>query len=440
MKPTPRLLRRAAALAGLCLTLAPAAASADSIVFIKDSNVWLGKPDGTGLYQVTTDGTYASPYRSPSQADNGIIAVGHGDEILRMKQNGTVLNRLNPYPLTNSVSHPIDGPAVDVAISPDGSKIAYTFVSYECPVGASCGARGATGYTAADHLTPPQSAGTTYFTNPSWVTSTRTLQFGGYGSQVNIHDVGTPAAVHWFDDSDYAAPSEDLGDGEVSRDGTRIALVRSYDANTHLIWWKLAGNAQSGAKPAIGDPLTGCVTGKQAGTDGPTWSPDGNSLAWKETNAGRSEIWVKPQVDDCGVQPRLLFAGGSEPDWGPAAVNPGPRATTGGGPTPSPGPATGGGRPATATAALAVKRVKLGKALKSGLRLTLKGAKPGRRAVVAKRGRKVVARGTAKVGASGTASVTLRFTKVGKRALRRAAKVKLVITGAGARATITLKR
>src|SRR4051794_24996641 len=245
MRTTSRSLRRAAMLAGLCLALAPAAASADSIVFIKDSNVWLGNPDGTGLYQVTTDGTYASPYRSPSQADNGIIAVGRGDEILRMRQNGTVLDRLDPYPLLNSVSHPVDGPAVDVAISPDGSRIAYTFVSYECPVGASCGARAATGYTAADHLTPAAGAGTTYFSNPSWVTSTRTLQFGGYGSQVNIHDVGTPSAVHWFDDGDYASASEDLGDGEVTRDGTKIALVRSYGENTHLIWWKLAGNAHS---------------------------------------------------------------------------------------------------------------------------------------------------------------------------------------------------
>lgn len=440
MQPTPRMLRRAATLAGLCLALSPAAASADSIVFIKDYNVWLGNPNGTGLYQVTTDGTYASPYRSPSQADNGIIAVGRGDEILRMKQNGTVLNRLNPYPLTNSVSHPIDGPAVDVAISPDGSKIAYTFVSFECPVGASCGARGATGYTAADHLTPPQSAGTTFFTNPSWVTNSRTLQFGGYGSQVNIHDVGTPSAVHWFDDSDYAS-GEDLGDGEVSRDGTKIALVRSYSSNTHLIWWKLAGNAQSGAKPAIGNPAAGCATGKQAGTDGPTWSPDGSSLAWRETNAGRSEIWIKPQADTCGVQPRLLFAGGSEPDWGPAAINPGPRGTPGGGPAPGGGPTGGGaGGGGTPKAALTVKRVKLGKALRSGLRITLKRARPGRRAVVAKRGRKVVARGTARVSAKGTAKVTLRFTKAGKRALRRAAKVKLTITGAGARRTITLKR
>lgn len=70
-----------------------------------------------------------------------------------MTQNGTVLNTIDPPALTNSVGHPVDGPPVDVAISSDGSRIAYTFVGYECPTGASCGARSATGYTAADHYT-----------------------------------------------------------------------------------------------------------------------------------------------------------------------------------------------------------------------------------------------------------------------------------------------
>ena len=63
------------ALAGLCLAVVPAAASADSIVFLKSDNVWLAKPDGSGAYQVTTDGTASSPYRSPSQADDGTIAA-----------------------------------------------------------------------------------------------------------------------------------------------------------------------------------------------------------------------------------------------------------------------------------------------------------------------------------------------------------------------------
>ena len=140
---------------GSAWPIVPAAASADSLVYVKSGNVWLSKPDGSGAYQVTTDGSTGSPYRSPSQADDGTIAAGHDDEIVRMTQNGTVLNRIDPPGLVNSVSHLMDGPPVDVAISPDGARIAYTLVSYECPVGASCGARSATAYTAAGHFTAP---------------------------------------------------------------------------------------------------------------------------------------------------------------------------------------------------------------------------------------------------------------------------------------------
>ncbi len=447
MLPTPSTLRRAVALAGLCLAIVPAAASADSIVFLKSDNVWLAKPDGSGAYQVTTDGTASSPYRSPSQADDGTIAAGHRDDIVRMTQNGTVLNTIDPDPLTNSVGHPMDGPPVDVAISPDGKRIAYTFVGYECPVGASCGARSATSYTAADHFTLPVFSGSTYFRDPSWVTNSRTLQFGGYGSQVNIHDVGAGVSQHWFDDSDYADPSTDLSDGEASRQGTDFAVVRGYDDSTHLIWYP-SPDVRSGT-PAVPNAFAGCATGQEAGIAGPTWSPDGSALALESADG----IWVKRQARDCTVQPTLAIAGGSAPDWGPANVNPAPRPTGGGNPG-------GGGKPARrrrehrrgpraaavtvgpvpAQATLRVGKAKLAKALRSGLKVTLRGAQPGRRAIVAKRGKRVVARGTAKVGADGSATVTLRFTKAGKRALRGARSVKLAISGGGAKAAVTLKR
>src|SRR5262245_9596371 len=92
--------RRRALIAGVCaaaaLALSPAVAAADSIVYVKDADVWLANPDGSGTYQVTTDGTADHPYRSPSQADDGTIAVSFGDEILRMRQNGDVINRLDP--------------------------------------------------------------------------------------------------------------------------------------------------------------------------------------------------------------------------------------------------------------------------------------------------------------------------------------------------------
>lgn len=441
MPSTPPILRRAAVLAGLCLAIVPAAARADSIVFVKSGNVWLAAPDGSGAYQVTTDGTPSSPYRSPSQADDGTIAAGRRDDIVRMTQNGTVLNRIDPDPLTNSVGHPVDGPPVDVAISPDGKRIAYTFVGYECPSGASCGARSVTSYTAADHYTLPVFSGATYFRDPSWVTNSRTLQFGGFGSQVNLHDVGAGVSQHWFDDSDYADPSTDLSDGEATRQGSDLAIIRGYGDSTQLIWYP-SPDMRSGT-PAVPDAFAGCATGQEAGIAGPTWSPDGSALALESADG----IWVKRQARDCTVQPTLVIAGGSQPDWGPAGVHAAPRPSGGGGGGAKPGgtpPAPSGGgvtvAPLPAQATLRIARVRLAKALRSGLKVTLGGATPGRQVVTARRGRKVVARGTAKVGASGSAKVTLRFTRAGKRALRGARTVKLAISGGGARATVTLKR
>jgi hypothetical protein len=226
-----------------CLLVAAAPAAADSIVYAKDGNVWLANPDGSGQYQVTTDGTPEHPYRSPSQADDGTIAVGFGDEILRLRQNGTVLNRIDPPAILNSVSDPVDGPPIDVAISPDGTRIAYTMSSYTCPTAADCGARTVTAYTAADHLTAPEQSGITYLRDPSWATSSRTLQFGGYTHQVNVHDLGAAGDVHWFDDADVVgqADATDLGDGELNRQGTRLALVRDYGAAATVVWYDVAG-------------------------------------------------------------------------------------------------------------------------------------------------------------------------------------------------------
>ena len=141
MNPLPSIARRGLVAAAAALALSPALASADSIVYVKDGNVWLASGSGGSQYQVTTDGTPEHPYRSPSQADDGTIAVGYGNEILRMRQNGQVLNRLDPPTLMNSVSHPMDGVPVDVAISPDGTKVAYSFYGYECPATPSSPAR-----------------------------------------------------------------------------------------------------------------------------------------------------------------------------------------------------------------------------------------------------------------------------------------------------------
>jgi hypothetical protein len=403
------------------LAISPAVASADSIVYIKDSNVWLAKPDGTGSYQVTTDGTAEHPYRSPSQADDGTIAVGHGERILRMRQNGAVLNDLDPPTLMNSVSHPMDGVPVDVAISPDGRKIAYSFVGYECPVGASCGTRYVTGIIPSDRFSATATYGSSYFHNPSWVTNSRILNSGGFGSHINIQDLGTEP-FNWVTDMET-----DLGDAEVTRQGDKLVAVRGYGSSTHIVWYRVNGNVLFGGKPPA--PEATCQTGEAAGFDQPNWSPDGNQVAWTEPDG----IWVHADAAGCtSPQPKLVLPGGSESDWGPANVNPGPRPVPeqpGGGEQPS-----GGGRPGGPVVVdpPATLTLSVGKAKVRGKKVRLSVACSGRCAYTAKltvdkrtakklHVKRVLAKvsGTAKGGA---ATITLKLSGKSARALKKLGK------------------
>jgi len=316
-----------------------------------------------------------------------------------MKQNGKVLNSINPPPLKNSVSHMVDGVPVEVAISPNGNLITWSFVTYECPVGVSCGARSVTGYTAADRLTDPKKYGSTYFTDPSWIGNNRTLQSGGYGSQVNIHDLGGGEPVHWFDDKDWTADDTDLSDAELSPDGKRLAAVRGYGNGTHIIWFTVNGNAKTGPPPAV--PRADCVTEELEGLSGPSWSPDSGSLVWEEPDG----VWLKTNPDVCDdPQPRLLIPGASEPEWGPAPVNPGPR----------PG-------------SFQVKQLtkKLKDAAKRGIRFRVKVPVAGKLKLTIVQGKKKLASGTVKARKPGWVAVTAKPTRQAKKRFAKARKASL---------------
>jgi hypothetical protein len=323
--PTPAvrsLLARAAAasvlvgLTALPTTVAHAAGTpAGTLVFIKDHNVWLSKGDGSGARALTRDGSFATPYVAPSQSDNGIIVAGRIREIVRMDQAGQVLNRMDPPALPSSVGTPIDGNIRDLAISPDGSVVAYTYTEWLNPAGASSGFRSATGYTAADRLTDPASRGTTYFNAPSWVGNSRTLQGGGYGSQVMIDDLGAAEPVHWFDDDDIYFPSTDLGRPDLAPDGRHLAVLRGYGEETSIIWYAVSGDATSGPPPADPTPLCEITA---PGISHPTWAPDSDSLAWSEADG----IWSRSGAEDCTVPSSLIVPAGSEPDWSSAPLAP----------------------------------------------------------------------------------------------------------------------
>jgi hypothetical protein len=322
------MTRTLATLAVVCGAALAAAgpAAADSIVYIKDHNVWLANPDGSGQHQVTTDGTASWAYGSPSQADDGTIAARHGTDIVRLRQNGERLSSFDPPDTTDSAGQPIGGTPSAVAVSPDGSKVAYTYHQANCPPGVSCGVRYVMLYSHADRATPVDTFGKLYRNSPSWVSNDRLLAFNGYLSQVNYDSPGggSDDDVHWFDDYEMFDPSTDLGDGELSRQGDRFAAIRGYGSGTHLMIYKVTDNLISGTPS--GPPSYACNTGDEETLDSPSWSPDGRSIAFAHKEG--IEVIPLPSVEEgCpgASSGRVVIPGGSEPDWGPAAVNPGPR-------------------------------------------------------------------------------------------------------------------
>jgi hypothetical protein len=391
---------RAVAFAAAALSLVLAGpAAADSIVYEKDANIWIANPDGGGQYQVTTDGTGARPYGWPSQADDGTIVAAQGTDIVRLGQNGQVLSRFDPPATTDSAGQPIDGVPQDVAVSPDGSNVAFSYYQYGCPPGVACGARTVMLYSSSSAATPVSVYGKQYRRNPSWLSDGRILAFGGYLSQVNLDSPGggDDDDQHWFDDQDINSPSTDLGDGELSRQGDRLVTLRNYGQDLHLQIYAVSGNLQSGPPP--GPPAQACYSGADSSLDNPTWSPDGRSLAYAV--AAGIEVIPLPNVapGDCSGagSSTLVIPGGSSPDWGPAAINPGPRGDTGAGPVVSPPPRgdTGAGpvvsppprgqpvsprakcaaKPAGKARARCVKAAKRAKALRKCKRIKAKSAR-----------------------------------------------------------------
>jgi hypothetical protein len=112
------------------------------------------------------------------------------------------------------------------------------------------------------------------------------------------------------------------------------------------------------------------------------------------------------------------------------------------------GAVEGGGGPGALTGK--ARRTSLRKALAKGFMVDVNAPAPGKVRVVAKAGKRKVATGKATARAAGKVAVRVRFTKPGRKALRRARKAKLSLTvtltpvGGGAaitgRAGTTLRR
>jgi hypothetical protein len=377
---------------------APSAA-ADSIVYEKDGNVWLAKPDGSGQRQVTTSGGYAKP----TQANDGTIVAVKGNLLHRMDREGNLLN------LAGDADW---GGPLTPAFAPGGAQVAYNYFR----TGTSL----APGFhTSISHATRETSHEEIYdihgWSNPSWIGDGMVLMFDGSPTDTLIKTLGVTATDPWYEDPDLSLVGGEVDAGMTRFAATDSAVIRLYRLN---------------APPPSMDVTPACdVTGPAGSFFRPSWSPNGAQLAWQEDDG----IWVAtPNFADCAAATAsLVIPGGKAPDWGPADVG------AAGGPGPGSGPGTGPGTtPGGSTLkATAPRRIRLAALLRG---LTVKVActcTVNAKLLLAK---KTI--GKAKKAIDGSAKVKVKPTRAGKARLRRGGKsVSVRVTGGGRSVTKKVK-
>src|SRR3954452_11410035 len=100
-----------AALAAACAVAVSAApAEASSIVYTKDSNVWITTPDGSYQKAVTTDGTADDRYQGVGQLDDGTIVAGRPSPraFYALRQDGSLRNAPLLAPGNSCGTGPLD--------------------------------------------------------------------------------------------------------------------------------------------------------------------------------------------------------------------------------------------------------------------------------------------------------------------------------------------
>ena len=119
-----RLLHTCVAAAGLLASATGAhAAESGSVLYVKSGKLWVTSPDGRVNRRVPHGGSFVNP----SQSDRGLIVAQRGINLYRLNRRGKLLNKpITTAFRTSRILPAFNGPFWP-EVSPDGTKIAYTY-------------------------------------------------------------------------------------------------------------------------------------------------------------------------------------------------------------------------------------------------------------------------------------------------------------------------
>jgi WD40 repeat protein len=324
----------AALLTALAAPVAHASQGDGSILYRKHGRLHVVAPSGHGHRAIP----HTRGLENPSQDDRGRIVAQKGINLYRLSRGGRRLNKpITTAFRTNPVVTAFKGPFFP-EVSPDGKKIAYTYSFTESHYDYNCSCvlsdpSLSTTYTYSNRFVsdPGGKFGIArFYYRASWIDN-RTV----VGTTPNLYDYagnsldsvavdplggGADSYLNWFTECttcDFADLHKyPLDEAELTRRRDRAVFVGgeldATQAGSQLFVYPLPA-------PPTALPQHFCrISGANGSFASPSWSPDGQSVAW----ADRAGIWVGKlgslAGDDCEVSRRLVVRGGSAPDWGPA--------------------------------------------------------------------------------------------------------------------------